>query len=81
MSTSLLPDVRYFTYVEITDREPQKLWHEYQNLVGQFDNIAIKKIIEQSDIYPIFREFFQRQSISSKLSSYDQAKQRNRGFL
>jgi uncharacterized sporulation protein YeaH/YhbH (DUF444 family) len=64
LSTSILPRVRYFAYVEITEREPQTLWYEYQSLLENFDNIAMKKIVQQSDIYPIFREFFQKQGIN-----------------
>ncbi len=63
MSTSILPSIRYFAYVEITEREPQTLWYEYQSLLEDFDNIAMKKIVQQSDIYPIFREFFQKQGV------------------
>jgi len=66
LDTHLLPQVRYFTYVEITDREPQNLWHQYQRLVDTHDNFAIQKIVTQSDIYPVFREFFRKQSIILK---------------
>ncbi|GAC27549.1 YeaH/YhbH family protein [Brumicola pallidula] len=69
MSTSILPRIRYFAYVEITEREPQTLWYEYQSLLEHFDNIAIKKITQQSDIYPIFRAFFEKQGINSKFNS------------
>jgi uncharacterized sporulation protein YeaH/YhbH (DUF444 family) len=69
MGTSILPRIRYFAYVEITEREPQTLWYEYQSLLENFDNIAIKKITQQSDIYPIFRAFFEKQGINSKFNS------------
>jgi len=62
LNSTLLPIVRYFTYVEITDREPQNLWHEYQRLIDKHPNFAMQNIKEQSDIYPVFREFFRKQS-------------------
>jgi len=60
LSQSLLPLVRYFAYVEITQRDHQSLWHTYEKLLSQFDNFAIQHIQEQSDIYPVFREFFRK---------------------
>ncbi|MBV1911875.1 MAG: YeaH/YhbH family protein [Kangiellaceae bacterium] len=63
LTESLLQLVRYFTYVEITDREPQNLWHEYESVRQQRDNFAMEKITQQEDIYPVFREFFQKQSV------------------
>jgi uncharacterized protein len=68
LDSHLLPIVRYFTYVEITDREPQNLWHEYQRLVEKHSNFALQNIKQQSDIYPVFRDFFKKQSAPS--SSY-----------
>lgn len=59
---SILPLVRYFAYVEITQREHQSLWHQYERILSEFDNFAIQQITEQSDIYPVFREFFRKQA-------------------
>jgi len=67
LNESILSQVRYYTYVEITDREPQNLWHQYQKLVDTHDNFAMQKIITQNDIYPVFREFFRKQSIVNQL--------------
>jgi uncharacterized sporulation protein YeaH/YhbH (DUF444 family) len=63
MTDKILSLVRYYTYVEITQREPQNLWHEYMKLKGSHDNFALQKIAEQQDIYPVFREFFQKHSV------------------
>ena len=68
LDTNLLPLVRHYTYVEITDREPQNLWHEYQRLADVHQNFAMQKITQQNDIYPVFREFFKKQSIINQLS-------------
>ncbi len=70
LDSSILPQVRYYTYVEITDREPQNLWHEYQRLYDSHQNFAMQKITEQNDIYPVFREFFRKQSIMTQLRSW-----------
>ncbi len=64
LSEKILNLVRYFTYVEITQREPQNLWHEYNKLKESYDNFALQKIAEQQDIYPVFREFFQKESVN-----------------
>ena len=62
LSRDLLPLLRYFAYVEITKSEHQSLWAQYQNLIADFDNFAMQHIREQADIYPVFREFFRKQT-------------------
>ena len=61
MSERILSYSRYYAYIEITTRSHQSLWHEYQNLGERFPNFAMKNIKQASDIYPVFREFFQKQ--------------------
>ncbi|RMH39512.1 MAG: YeaH/YhbH family protein, partial [Gammaproteobacteria bacterium] len=58
LAEKLLPVVRYFTYIEITERAHQSLWEAYAQLQGQFKNFAIQHIRNASDIYPVFRELF-----------------------
>lgn len=55
---------RYFSYIEITNRSHQTLWHEYEGLAESYDNFAMQNIKQSSDIYPIFREFFKKQNSS-----------------
>lgn len=63
MSQLLLPEVQYFTYVEIGGREVQSLWHLYHALQKDFsDRFAISRVKDNSEIYPVFRELFQRQT-------------------
>jgi len=63
LTRDLLPLIRYFAYVEITQRDHQSLWAQYEHLVESHDNFAIQHIVEQSDIYPVFREFFRKQTL------------------
>jgi uncharacterized sporulation protein YeaH/YhbH (DUF444 family) len=56
----LLPMVRYFAYIEITQRQHQSLWREYVKLSTIHPNFSIKHIREASDIYPVFRELFDK---------------------
>ncbi len=62
LTQTLLKKLRYFAYVEITEREPQNLWHEYIKVQQICSNFAMNKITQQEDIYPVFREFFKKQS-------------------
>lgn len=61
LASHLLPLVRYYSYIEITRRAHQTLWREYEDLQARFDNFAMQHIRDQEDIYPVFRELFQRQ--------------------
>ncbi|GAC35366.1 YeaH/YhbH family protein [Paraglaciecola polaris] len=58
LQQNLLPVIRYFAYVEITNRPHQRLWYDYQKLTETHTNFAIKHIINVDDIYPVFRELF-----------------------
>lgn len=55
---NLLPMVQYFAYVEITSGEPQNLWHAYENARSKRPNLALGRIRDRSDIYPVLRELF-----------------------
>jgi len=62
---NIMPLVQYFTYVEITPREHQALWFEYEQVRESFsDNFAQQQLISAADIYPVFRELFQRRLIT-----------------
>jgi uncharacterized sporulation protein YeaH/YhbH (DUF444 family) len=54
----LLPMVQYFTYVEITTGEPQNLWVHYEQARAAKPNMALGRIRERTDIYPVLRELF-----------------------
>lgn len=61
LKKGILPNVQYFSYVEITRREPQALWEEYQRLADSLpDRFAQRRIAEVADIYPVFRDLFQK---------------------
>lgn len=59
----ILPYVQYYSYIEITPHEHQMLWHEMDKLKEEFnDCFAMQQITEASEIYPVFRELFQRKT-------------------
>ena len=57
----LLPIVQYFSYVEITTRDHQALWREYERIAERHpDNFAQRQIKTGADIYPTFRDLFKK---------------------
>ncbi|MDF5193346.1 DUF444 family protein, partial [Vibrio parahaemolyticus] len=58
----LLPNCQYYSYIEITRRSHQTLWHEYEKLTEEFPNFAMKNIRSVEDIFPVFRELFQKET-------------------
>ena len=61
LEEKIMPFVQYFTYVEITPREHQALWYEYETVHEVFpDSFAQQQLISAADIYPVFRDLFQR---------------------
>ena len=61
MVSDIMPQMQYYAYVEITSRGHQSLWHEYESVQAAFeDRFAMRQIVEVGDIYPVFRDLFQR---------------------
>lgn len=61
LSQEIIPLVQYFSYIEITPREHQALWHAYEEVKASYPNqFAMEQIVDQGDIFPVFRQLFQR---------------------
>ena len=60
---SLLPLVQYFAYVEISSGKEQELWQTYSEILDTFpDRFAMRNVSDPSDIFPVFRDLFERKS-------------------
>ncbi len=69
LANELLPLLQYYCYIEITDRGHQELWNYFEKLAEQHgDAFALRDIEDYADIYPVFRELFQRQADKQKHS-------------
>jgi uncharacterized sporulation protein YeaH/YhbH (DUF444 family) len=65
MVRQLMPAMQYYCYVEITPREHQALWYEYEKVAELFaDSFAQQQIVDASDIYPVFRKLFQKRMVT-----------------
>jgi uncharacterized sporulation protein YeaH/YhbH (DUF444 family) len=62
LTESIMPLVQYYAYVEITEGEPQNLWHEYLAVAHAHSHFAMQKIESPADIFPVFRELFKKQA-------------------
>ena len=60
LNDKLLPLVRYFAYVQVAEEE-QNLWDEYAQLLETHKHFAMRKAVEASQIYPVFRDLFKKQ--------------------
>lgn len=58
----ILPRVRHFAYVQVTEVE-QNLWEEYSQLLPVFSHFAMRKVAEAGDIYPVFRDLFKKEGV------------------
>ncbi len=59
---SLLPLVQYYAYVEINSGQDQELWHAFEDVPEEFpDQFAMRKVKEAGDIFPVFRDLFEKQ--------------------
>ncbi|AWL11477.1 UPF0229 protein [Saliniradius amylolyticus] len=62
LQNDILPLVRYYAYIEITQRQHQSLWRTYNSLKEVNPHFAMKHIRSVEDIYPVFRELFKKQA-------------------
>ena len=63
LADKILPLVRYFAYVQVVEEE-QSLWTEYKSLEDGHRNFAIRKAIAPDQIYPVFRNLFQKKAVN-----------------
>ena len=63
LTERLLRKLQYFSYVEITSRDHQALWYAYEKVLSDFpEHFAMKQLFDASDIYPVFRQLFQKKN-------------------
>ncbi len=61
LEEQLLPHVQHFSYVEITKRDHQALWREYEQVTARHpETFAQRHIQDVGDIFGVFRDLFQR---------------------
>ena len=59
----ILPNVQHYAYIEINSGDDQELWHAYAEIPERYpDNFAMKKVVEASDIFPVFHDLFEKKS-------------------
>jgi uncharacterized sporulation protein YeaH/YhbH (DUF444 family) len=61
LESKIVPLLQYFAYIEIGGGEPQNLWQEYGIVKESHPHrFAMQQIGGIPDIYPVFRELFQK---------------------
>ena len=59
LEQQLLPQLRYFAYVEVPDDDrPSPLHYAYERIVSE--RFAMKRVRERNEVYPVLRELFRR---------------------
>jgi uncharacterized sporulation protein YeaH/YhbH (DUF444 family) len=64
LEDKILPLVRYFAYVQVAQTE-QNLWDEYLSLSERHKQFAMRKVLDASQIYPVFRELFKKEGVEA----------------
>lgn len=61
LQEQILPACRYFAYIQVAAPE-QNLWEEYARLAEEESGrFAMRKAVEVSQIYPVFRDLFRKE--------------------
>ena len=71
LTQEILPACQYYAYIEVGrdgehgmpgfPRGPTDLWRTYETLVAMGAPMAMKKVRHRREIFPVFRELFQKQ--------------------
>ncbi|MGM9516280.1 YeaH/YhbH family protein [Roseateles sp. DB2] len=64
LTDKILPLCRYFAYVQVAEAE-QNLWEEYAKLADEVPQFAMRKAVEVSQIYPVFRDLFKKEGAAT----------------
>ncbi len=63
LTENIMPKLQYYSYIEITARDHQALWKSYESVLRDFPKtFAMRQLEDARDIYPVFRQLFQKQS-------------------
>ncbi len=66
LTHDLLPKCQYYAYIEINPRRHQALWREYEAIAASHgEQFAMQQISDPSDIFPVFRELFQKRTVTA----------------
>ena len=78
LKTSILPLCQYYAYIEV-GREPEErrrgieppstLWRAYDLILSPQIPMAMRKVRDRRDIYPVFRELFERKSNAASMGA------------
>ena len=63
LTQKILPLCRYFAYVQVAEEE-QNLWTEYMQITASCRHFAMRKAVEASQIYPVFRDLFKKEGVT-----------------
>lgn len=76
LDTHLMRLIQYFAYIEIIDENEaqllpdeengMELWRAYRGVADRWRQFAMKRIARPADIYPVFRELFEKRSEASR---------------
>lgn len=80
LKSAILPLCQYYAYIEVGSspeergrgRQPEMastLWRAYELISGPKVPMAMRKVRDRRDIYPVFRELFERKDSSSSRGS------------
>ena len=67
LETEILPVVQYFAYIEVAAshaviRGETDLWRGYQGLAARAARLAMRRVSDRKDIFPVFRDLFAKRA-------------------
>jgi uncharacterized sporulation protein YeaH/YhbH (DUF444 family) len=73
LKQKILPMCQYFAYIEVKEENGREmttdLWRTYDLLVKSGQPIAMRKVSQRNQIYPVFRDLFARERAGQKAAN------------
>lgn len=75
LKNDIMPFIQYYAYVQVDNYHEDEnrqmtisnylgfdkgLWESYQHVANEFENFQMKRVFEESDIYAVFKQLFEK---------------------
>ena len=61
----ILPLCRYYAYIQVGEEKEQELWDQYAKIAAGNRSFAMRKVLEQTEVYPVLHDLFKKEGANA----------------